>query len=452
MGTQPSLIDLPMGRALWSVAWPMICLGLARTLYLLVDAWWVGQLGDVALTALAAGSFGWWITDHLCELAAVGVHSLVARAIGAGDREQAKYIAGQGLWLGLGLWAAIAVAQGPLVRLYVTGVAVEGEVAQLTGAWLSASIIGSLGVMCQAVLSGVFRGVGRTGLALMVMAGSLLANCVLDPLFIWGLGPVPELGISGAAWATGLSALLGAGVAAALLKKMGLSPAWRRPAWADIRRVAQIGGPIALTGVAFASVYVALGRMVVHYGEIHLAALGIGHRLEGVTYLGAVGLAVATSTLVGQNLGAGRRERAREVVRLSARVTAVVMLALGLPVAIFAEELYGLFAEGPELVDAGVVYLRFQALAWVCMGLEMIYEGAFTGWGKTTPAMVIGGTLTIARLPMAWFFGEVIGLGVVGIWVAIALSTISKGVILGLTFRRVTAFSPEEEVDLVADG
>lgn len=439
MTAPPPLTQLPPARAVWAVAWPMVALGWLQTLYLVADAYWVGHLGSVALTALAAGSFGWWMLVHVGELPATGVHSRVAHAEGAGTRDTAASWTVHGLVVAGLLWGVVVVTARWWVPAYVAAIGVQDAVtaAEARG-WLHTMAWATAGVAAQAVVGAVFRGLGQTRTALVITGAALVGNALLDPLLIWGIGPLPAMGLRGAAVATGVSAasagLVGAGVLAGRGVRLGRVP-WR---WADARRLVAIGGPLTLTGLGFSGVYVLLGRLIAGHGEHHLAALGVGHRLEGFTYLAAVGLGTGAATMVGQHLGAGDGARAREAAWSAARTTAVIMgvgSVLGL---VLAAPLYRVFTDDPVIVASGVVYLRWQALVWLFMGLEVVFEGAFTGLGDTRPALIIGGTLTAARLPAAWLLADVLGAGVVGIWWAIAGSTACKGIVLGWWWWRRT--------------
>ncbi len=430
-----TLLRLSPGAAVWRVAWPMIALGQVRALYLAVDAWWVGRLGSEALTALAAASFGWWIIDHVCELAGTGTHARVAQAEGGGAREGVADLLGRGLLVAGLCWVGLAVVTPWVAAPYADalGLAADGAVRQLTRDYLVATAWGALGVAVQATVGAVFRGLGETRTALALTTLGLVVNAGLDPVLIWGWGPIPALGLAGAAWATGIGAGVAGALGVATLALRGLGPRGARFD-ADTLDIARLGLPIAVLGVGFSLVYVVLGRLVTGFGEAEVAALGVGHRLESFPYLAGVGFLVGASTMVGQHVGAGDAARAHEAARSAARWCAAVMLVSALPALALAEPLYGLFTSDPAIVAAGGVYLRFQAVVWVFMGLELVYEGAFTGAGRTDAPLAIGGSLTLARLPVAALL-MALGAGVEAVWAAIALSTAAKGVVLAWRFH-----------------
>ncbi|MCB9681283.1 MAG: MATE family efflux transporter [Alphaproteobacteria bacterium] len=433
------LLRLPPGRAILSVAWPMVALGWVRSLYLVADAWWVGRLGSDALTALSVTSFAWWILNQCGELAATGVHALSAQAEGGGRRSSLGALAGHGVLVGLVVWAAVAASSPWWSRAYLAAMDLpQGVVHDLSAPFLVVSAVSAVGLGMQAVVAAVFRGLGQTRWALGMTVVGLVLNTALDPWFIWGGGPLAAMGLAGAAWATGLSALVSAVVGAVVLAREGMVLVLAPGAVRAARRIVAIGGPITVMGIGFSLVYVILGRLITSLGVHHMAALGVGHRLESFTYLASVGFSVAAATMVGQHLGAGDVSGAREAARTAARWCTVVMLVGGALGWVAAEPLYRAFSDDPRIIEAGVVYYRFQCAVWVFMGFEVVYEGAFTGAGHTRPPLWISGTLTAARLPMAWAFAVGLGLGIDGVWAAVALSTLLKGVVLRAWWARDT--------------
>lgn len=434
----PELTSLPPLRALWLVAWPVVVIGLIRAAYYIVDAWWVGKLGEVPLVALGAASFGWWIVLQVSSVGGTGIHALVAQEEGAGKREAAESILVQGLWVGVALWVLIVGTAPWWSEAYFVAMGVGGEAAGHGGDWLMAVAIGSLATIGHGGVDAVFRGLGRTDLALRVVALGLVLNGLLDPVFMWGWGPVPAFGLPGAAWATAASDLLAMLLGLWWLRGLDVLPRWAMPGGGWPRRIAAIGTPIAVSGVGFSLVYVVLGRVIAEFGEEQVAALGIGHRLESIPYLTAVGIMVGTSTLVGQHVGAGSPDRAAQAARTSAWVSVVAMAAFTVVGLVIAEPAFALFSEDPVLIDAGVTYLRIQALVWVFMAVEVVFEGAFAGVGHTMPALVISAAGSVLRIPLALLGAWSLGWGVTGVWVAIAVSTLVKGVVMAWWFERGT--------------
>jgi putative MATE family efflux protein len=416
----------------------MAALGLLRSLYYLTDSFWVGRLGPAPLAALGGSAFAWWMINLACQLPATGAHSLVARHEGAGRRERIAATVTQALFVGLGLAAALALAAYPARGRYfdLLGFAPGSAEHALGREYVGAALLGASTLAVFAIVDGAFRGLGDTRTALVLTASTLLLNAVLDPILIWGVGPVPGLGIGGAAWATALANGAGAALGLWLLSARGHRPRLAAPRPPVLGRLIRIGAPVSLSGVGFALVYVLLGRVITGFGTEQMAALGVGHRLEGLAFLACLAFGVGAATMVGQHVGAGDVDRARASARAAARLALGAMVPFTLTLFAGARPLFDLFTDDPATIEAGVRYLRIQTVVLAFMALEEVYKGAFTGAGQTLAASIIGFGWTVARIPAAWWLAHPLGLGIAGVWIAIAASTAIKGVLMWLWWRR----------------
>jgi putative MATE family efflux protein len=436
--SSPPLLALSPARAVWRVSWPMIAIGLLRSSFLLADAFWIGHLGDASLAAVGSAAFAWWMALLLCELAGTGVHARVASLVGSGATERIGPTVVQGVWLA-GMASLVLFALSPLTGLYFVAVGLEaGGEAFVAGEsyLLTVTLLGGATAL-HATLDGALRGLGATREALAITIGMVACNGLLDPLLIWGLGPLPELGVAGAAVASAVAAALGAVAAVALLvRRFGVVAGSIAPVQLELRRLLAIGGPVSARGILFSIIYVGLGHIITDFGELHMASLGVGHRIESVAYLICVGFEVGAATMVGQHLGAGDRGAALVAVRRAAQLGSAIVFWVAVVVFWQAEALFGLFASDPITIASGASYLRIQAWVFVPMAFECAYSGGFTGAGNTMPAFWIATVGTAARLPLAWFLAHTLGFGVEGIWVAIAVTTAIRAVTLRAWFVR----------------
>jgi putative MATE family efflux protein len=415
----------------------MIGLGLLRTSYFLTDSWFVGKLGDDALEAIGGAAFAWWMIHNLCDLAGTGAHALVARHEGARQRERIAGTLTQGLWVSLAVMIAL-LALAPVCGAYfdLLGFDPTGGSYRLGTEYVRVCLLGAGTLALYAVVTAAFRALGQTRTALALTAITLVVNLGLDPALIWGWGPLPALGIGGAAWATSAANLAGAGVGLVILGRRGIHLRWEPPRWAPVWLIARVGAPVSTAGIGFSLVYVLLGRIINDFGSFHMAALGIGHRLESTAYMITVGFGVGAATMVGQQLGAGSPERAAECAAAAQRLCAMFMVPCMVVLMLGAPWFFGAFTDDPAIIASGTTYLRWQAVVFVAMGIEVVYEGAFSGAGDTLPPLLIGGTLSAARIPLAFALGYGAGLGIVGVWLAIALSTGLRAVVTWLWWRR----------------
>lgn len=432
-----SLRDMAPTRAVWTVAWPMAALGILRAFYLLTDSYWVGRLGPAPLAAIGGAAFGWWAIVLSCELAATGAHSRIARHVGADRLDAIPHTLASAAAVGLVVAAALA-ALYPARGVYfdVLGFARDAPELAHGSAYLGASLLGASSLALHAVIAAAFRGLGDTRTALALTAATLVINAALDPWLIWGGAGVPALGVAGAAWATAIANVFGAVAGAAILLRRGHALTRGRATQQTAIEIARIGAPISGSGMGFAVVYVLLGNLISRYGPEHIAALGVGHRLEGLAYLTCVAFGVGSATMVGQHLGAEAPLQAKEAARAAARLALGAMVPFTLGYLALAGPLFSLFTDDPAIVSAGAAYLRVQALVLVFMALEEVFKGAFTGAGETLAASVVSFGFTALRLPAAWLLAVQLGLGIDGVWIAIAGSTAIKGALLALLWRR----------------
>lgn len=419
-----------IGAEVWAVAWPIAVMGWLRTGLLLCDSYFVGQLGVDALTALGACAFGWWMIVLVAELPATGVHALTAQRVGAGDRVTIRRIFTHGL-VGAGCAAVGLAALAPAAGLYLEMMALApgGAVHQMGSEYLGASLLGSLTLTLSTVVGGVFRGLGDTRTALLTTAVAFAVNLVFDPLLI------ARMGIAGAAWATVLANAVGAAVGWALLVRRGLGPVRTPLSGGLLVRIGRIGGPMTVRGIAFSLVYVALGAMISVFGDFHLGALGVGHRIESAAYMLGVAFEVGAATMVGQRLGAGAPAEARAAAHAASWWCALLTLPISVGLMAAAAPLMTAFTSDAATIASGASYLRIQALVLAFMTLESTYSGAFTGAGNTVPPLWVTTTGAVVRLPLAWLLAWPLGLGIDGIWWSIGLTTVARGVAMMVWFR-----------------
>ncbi len=434
--TEPHTTDLTSGRlsaAILHLAGPAVAAALLQLLFLLIDTFWVGRiLGPAALAAVSTGGFAVWMLTALGEMIGVGLTAVAARRHGEGAHGLAAVAAGTTLAVGLVGGVFVAAAGWLGLPLLFLAMGTPPEVTELGRLYLGTYLIGTPLIFGYFATEATFRASGDTRTPLILLGASVLVNLGLDPLLIMGIGPFPALGIAGAAIAAiatrGLTLLLGVIVLARrrLVRVSVLH-------WRSALAVMRIGAPTAATGVVFSLVYIGLTRVTTRFGTPALAALGVGHKLEGVAYMAATGFALAAAAVVGQNLGAVRPDRARRAGWLT---TGYALCAAALPAIAFLafpDALVGIFTRDAAVIADGGSYLRIIALAELAMAVEIVLEGAMGGAGFTLQPMLWSTCLTAARIPLgAWFAGA---FGLAGIWWAISLTAMGRGVAMALLWR-----------------
>ena len=432
----PATFDLTTGRlstAVLRLAVPAVGASLLQLVFLLIDTFWVGRiLGPAALAAVSTAGFAVWMLTAGGEMIGVGLTAVAARRHGEGAHGLAAVAAGTTLVLALagGVLVAFAGWLGLPALFAVMGT--PAEVTELGRLYLGTYLIGTPFVFGYFATEATFRAAGDTRTPLVLLSASIVVNIILDPMLILGIGPLPALGISGAATAAvatrGLTMLLG--IVFLARRRLVRASVWHWPsAWAVVR----IGAPTAATGVIFSLVYIGLTRITTKFGTPALAALGVGHKLEGFAYMAATGFALAAAAVVGQNLGAGRPDRARFAGWLTMSYALVAGGIAAIAFLAFPEALLSVFTSSPAVIADGASYLRIIAFAELAMAVEVVLEGAMGGAGFTLQPMLWSVGLTAARIPIAaWLAGTV---GLPGVWWAISLTALCRGAAMALLWR-----------------
>ena len=429
-----ALVHDDLARAVRRIAIPAVASNLLMTLFASVDAYWVGtHIGSAGLAAVSTSIFWVWMLIALAEMVGVGLTAVAARRHGEGRAREAAHVVGELVVFAVALGLVVGVAGSLLVDQLFAVMRTPPEVTALGRDYLRLYMLGAPLLYGFFAVDAGFRAAGDTRTPFVLLLASVAITLVLDPVLILGLWGVPELGIAGAAVATvatrGVAFLLGV----VLLRRRGMVKL-ALPGRAATLAVCRVGAPTALTGMFFSVIYVLLTRTTTQFGTPALAALGLGHRVESWLFMMAVGFGAAAAATVGQNLGAGRVDRAERAGWVSVGYAMLPAGALFLLMLLVPERLAGAFTTDPAVIAATAGYLRIAAVAQLVLCLEVVLEGALGGAGDTVPPMLASTTLTASRLPIAaWAAAR---WGVDGIWWTITLTAVARGLAMAVLWRR----------------
>jgi putative MATE family efflux protein len=430
---QPVLVDSPLSRTIVRVALPAVASALLMTLFTSVDAFWIGtRLGPTGLAAVSTSVFWIWMLIALAEMVAVGLTAVAARRHGQRRPGEAARAVGDALLFALTLGTVVAIVGLLLLDWLFAVMHTPPDVTALGKRYLTAYLAGCPLIFGYFAIDAAFRAAGDTRTPFLLLAVSVIAALLLDPVLILGLGPAPALGIAGAAVAT----ILTRGSAFVL----GLILLTRRsmirlagPSGGALPAIARVGLPTAATGVIFSLIYVLMTRTTTQFGTPALAALGIGHRVESWAYMVGVGFGAAAAAIVGQNLGAGHVKRAEQSGWITTAFASLVGIVAAVVEIIFAEEFASLFTDDPTVIAVSASYLRICALSQAFVGAELVLEGALGGSGHTFPPMLTSTALTALRIPLAaWAAAR---WGIEGIWWVICLTATARGIAMMVLWR-----------------
>ncbi|MGQ3412005.1 MATE family efflux transporter [Natrinema sp. LN54] len=446
-----SLTDGPLVRPMIRLAWPLIVIQLLQVAYNVGDTFWLGALSPDAVGAVSLAF------PLLFLLIAIGGGFTTAGAILIAQHTGAKsgdagLIAGQTLsfvsLVAVGLSALGFVATEPMLAVLPADAETQAAIIPLAAEYLRVFFLGLPFLFGFFVFVALMRGYGSTRTPMRVMLVSVVINVAIDPLLIFGVGPLPRLEVQGAAVATLLSRGIATAIGFYLLyyTDVGpdIQPSHLRPRREYVAKITRLGIPTALEQSMTALALVAMTAMVVTFPPAVVAAYGLGNRLISLAFLPALGMGQATDTIVGQNLGAGEPDRAARAVRLAAGVIGSVMFAAGVLAALFPEPFVSVFvtadAAGKQAtIDYGVTYLRFAAVGFAFMGVLQVIQGAFRGAGNTKTALafaVLG--LWIVRVPVTYYLLFVAGWGPTGIWTGVVIGDIAGAIAAVAWFSRGT--------------
>ncbi len=436
-----SLTEGPIFPTLVRLAMPIVLAQFLQTIYNVVDTFWVGRLGADAVAAI---TLSFPIIIVLLSLAGgltIGGTALVAQYTGARQPEKAGEVAAQSL-------LAILVVS---VVLGVVGVALAGPLLRLVGAtdsvlpmaktYLVIFMSGVGFVFLSFAYSSILRGVGDTMTPLKLRAVATAINIILDPILIFGWLGFPAMGIAGAALATvialGIEGIWGLLIMLRGIEGLRVRKESFRPNWPVIKEIFRIGSPAALEMTAGTMGLSLLTAIVALAGMHAVAAFGIGMRVQSLVLLPAFGAGMAATTLVGQNLGAGKPERAERTAWVATAATAGAMMVFGLIGLAFPRFFIGIFNDHPDVLHYGAAYMQIAGPAFGLIGVRIILSSAFRGAGDTLPAMVLSIVLVLAlEVPLAYLFSQTLGWGPNGIWWGTLIAATVGAVWASLWFRR----------------
>ena len=423
----------PLRPVVLKLAAPAVAMMACHFSFNLIDSIWVGRLiGPAALAAVSTAGFYVWVALSLGEMVEIGLTAVAARRHGEGNPERAARAAAAAVVYALIAGAVVAgvglVVMDDLFRLMT----VPPEVAQLGHTYLATWLLGAPLVFGFFAVEATFRAAGDTRTPFLMLAGSVLVSIGLDPLLIAGVGPFPRLGVEGAALTSVMIRGGGFLVGVVIALRRGLIRI-AAPDWRALPTIVRIGAPLSLAGVLLSAIYMLLTRFTSRFGTPALAALGVGHKMEGLGFIAISGFSLAASALVGQNLGAGQEERARQAVRLTVKYCLVVTVTTATLFLVIPETFVSLFTSDRDVIADGALYLRVIAFAQIGQSFELILEGALAGAGYTFWPQIASTSLTALRIPLAAWWSGVVGL--LGIWLALSVTAILRGVAMVVFWR-----------------
>ncbi len=421
----------PINRQLFNLALPIMATSFIQMAYNLTDMAWVGRIGSEAVAAIGSVGILTWMSASISLLNKVGAEVSVGQSIGAKSQEDARQFASHNITIALLIslcWGSLLfLLAHPIIGIYE----LEEHISTNAIKYLRITATGLPFVFLSAAFTGIYNAAGRSKTPFYISGSGLILNILLDPLFIFGF----KLGTDGAAYATWISeatvliifiyqlrfrkdALLGGFSFFARLKKK------------YTLRIIKLGLPVATLNTLFAFVNMFICRTASEQGgHIGLMTFTTGGQIEAITWNTSQGFATALSTFIAQNFAAGKIERVLKAWHTTLFMTGIFGTLCTFLFIFYGNEIFSIFVPEQAAYEAGGVFLRIDGYSQLFMMLEITMQGVFYGIGRTVPPAIVSIVCNYMRIPLAILLVKM-GMGVEGIWWAVSITTIAKGLVL----------------------
>ncbi len=420
-------------RNIWHISLPIMVGNMLQNTFNIVDMIFVGKLGSDAIAAVGMSGVILGILHVAIFGIYMGTTAMVARFIGAKEKAKAENVAMQSVLLGLFCYVVISIVGYALAGPMLEGLGADEKVLPHGISYIRVMFIGSIMMILSFILGSALRAAGDALTPMVILGISTVLNIGLDPLLIFGLWKFPEMGVAGSAVATVIARAIGVFILLWLFlndkaiirlrianAKIDLPLMWR---------IMKIGVFASIQGILRNVSGLILTRIVATYETFAVAAYVIGMRLQFIVLMPGFGLATAVATLVGQNLGAEKPERAARTAWITVGIGAGIMAFLGLIYIIFARSIIGVFSDDSEVLKIGVVYLRILSSTFGIMAFGIILGRALNGAGDTVSPMIITAVGLLGfRIGLSLILTQ--SLELMGIWIGIASSSIIQGLMM----------------------
>jgi putative MATE family efflux protein len=431
----------PPLRTMAKIGGPAVVSSLLSTLYNLADAFWIGRLptdhaGSVMAGIQISWPFIWFIISFVSGFAGAAVSAMVAQYIGANREAEARFALNQLLSLSLFAGIVLGVFGHFLTPYILSSLIQEPQIAHEASLYLAVIFLGLPTMVLPGLFYHAYSATGDTITPLLVTAVGIVLNVVLDPLLVLGWGPFPQMGILGAAYATVAAQAVTMAIFILLfLRGAGVLRVERsalRIRWSWVTKTMRIGLPagIGQSTVAFGFVVMMWVIGQLDNAEAALAGYGIADRIFGMIFIVTHSMGIGLTTMIGQALGAGLKDRARQLMKVGlAAMFEILVVEAGL-LWLVRIPLVSLFIPGhAAVIHEGVRFLEFFALGMPFLGAFFVAESVYRGSGHNVPPMILGTVrLWILRIPLAYVFAFMLRWGSDGVWIGMSASNVISGI------------------------
>lgn len=425
-----------ISKALIKLALPIIGTSFLQSAYTITDMFLIGKVGTKATAAVGTGGFFTWLGMAFIILSKIGAEVGVAQSVGREDiKEARRYIRHTiqlNIFLAILYSLTLIIFRHNLIGFFDLG---DIEVINMATSYLVIVSLGLVFYFINPVFTGILNGYGDSKTPFYINMTGLVMNIILDIVLIHGAGPIPSMGVNGAALATIISQ---ATVTALFLFKIVLVnkelfsdiKLLKVPDMVHMKHIIGLSLPVALQNAMFSIIGMFIAKIIAQWGAAPIAAQKIGSQIESISWMTAGGFSTAISAFVGQNYGAKKWDRIYKGYFIAMGLVSIVGIGATLLLTLGAAPVFSAFLDEEEALAHGIEYLKILGLSQLFMCIEITTTGAFNGLGKTVPPSIIGILFNALRIPAALVLSSAALLGINGVWWSISMSSVFKGVIL----------------------
>jgi putative MATE family efflux protein len=440
-GSEQDFTEAPVGRAVILLAVPMVLEMLMESVFAVADIFFVGRLGADAVAAVGITESLMTVIYAIAIGLCIGATATVARRIGEKDPDAAARAAVQSIALGLFMALVIGGAGAAFAPELLGLMGASEDVIRIGTGFTRVMLGASGGVLLLFLINAIFRGAGDAAIAMRVLWFANGINIVLGPCLIFGLGPFPEMGVTGAAVATSIGRWSGViyqvhrltnGRARLVVRAVHVAPQV-----ALMRTILRLSGVGMFQNFIATASWIGIIRILTGFGSAAVAGNTIAIRIVMFALLPSWGVSNAAATLVGQNLGAGKPARAEAAAWRAGLYNTMCLVVVGAIFLLFAPQLVGVFSRDAEVIPYGVDCLRIVSAGFLFYGYGMVLTQAFNGAGDArTPTFIHLFVLWTLELPLAWLLAYPLGFGPRGAFIAVSVAFSVLALVAGWIFSR----------------
>jgi len=439
-------IDLTEGSIsgkLVKLALPIMATSFIQMAYNLTDMLWVGKIGSTAVAAVGTAGFFSNLAAALTMIAKVGAEVKVSQSLGRKDEKATRNYIVSALQINIVLSLIMGIVVLLFRSKFLAFFQLENlQVISMAETYLVIIAMGMVITNLIPVLTAIFNGAGNSKTPFIINTVGLVANIVFDPILIFGVGPIPKMGVLGAALATiGAQSIVVVCFLVSILRskekylKFNLL---KKPDFRAIRSICKLGIPSGVQSGLFTTFSILIARVIAGSGEVAIAVQKVGVQIEAITWMTAGGFSTALSSFVGQNYGAKKYDRIKEGYKATIFIAGVVGILATLVLIIGGEGIFSIFIKEKEAIMLGKDYLRILGYSQLFMCIEITTVGMFNGLGRTYIPAAVSIILTGLRVPASMILSSPNILGIDGVWWSISMSSVLKGITIVIILYYMT--------------